>query len=87
MLRVSTTNMSTMVARLEKMHNDRNFVDLEMDVGVSSSKDIPRSMRRTRQSTKAVEAPMPQDLLNLKEVAKTMMMLEKEAIDSLNIFM
>lgn len=39
-LRVSATNMSRIVARLDKMHNDRNFVDLEMDVGVSSSKEI-----------------------------------------------
>lgn len=87
MLRVSSTNMSAMVARLEKMHKERSFVDLEMDVGVSSSKDIPPSMRRTKQRTKVMEAPMPQDLLDLKEATNTMLILEKEATNSLNIFM
>lgn len=87
MLRVSATNMLALVAILEKMHNDRNFVDLEKDVGVSNPKDIPRTSRRTKQSTKVVEAPLPQDLLDLKEATKTMMMLEKEATDGLNIFM
>lgn len=41
MLRVSATDMNALVTRLEKMHNEGNFVDLEKDVGVTTTKDTP----------------------------------------------
>lgn len=46
----------------------------------------PRTTRRTRQSTKLVEESLPQDLLGLKEAAKAMLLLEKEASQALDIF-
>lgn len=86
MMKVSTTNMNALVTRLEEIHNEKNVIDLEKDTGVSSLKAVPCSSRRTRQSAKMMVNSLPRDFLDLKDVAKTMLMLEKEASQALNVF-
>lgn len=86
MMKVSTVNMNALVSRLERIHNEKNVVDLENEVGASSLKMTPCTTRRTRQSTKLVEESLPQDLLDLKEATKAMFLLEKEASQALDIF-
>lgn len=59
MMKLSATNMNSLVTRLEKIHNEKNVIDQEKDVGVSSLKVVPRSSRRTRQTAKMMVDSLP----------------------------
>lgn len=64
----STINyMRIVVAKLEKFHQDRVFVDLDQDKDLGIE-DTSSPSKRTRASTKKRFAKMPQDIMDLKDM-------------------